>query len=157
METFSKRRAELQTIISEYIAIGVNAVAEKVDIVDIKLDKIISVLFRNLDTPREKEVFKFMQLNGGAEKCVNDPALLPKLVSKAGESLKTGKAVISDQAELEDLRKSLKEALSEDLDKVLEKHYSRFEKALEVQGKDLQRISSDLKDQGPQLGRSSKR
>ncbi|KAF8203346.1 hypothetical protein BJ912DRAFT_352658 [Pholiota molesta] len=147
METFSKRRAELQTVISEYIAIGVSDIAEKVDVMDVKLDKIISVLFRNLDTPREAEVFKFLHDIGGPEKCVNDPNLLQKLASKAGVPLKSGKA------ELEDLRKSLREALNEDLDKVLEKHYSRFEKALEVQSKNLQRITSDIEEQGPKLGK----
>jgi DNA-binding transcriptional regulator GbsR (MarR family) len=147
METFSERRAELQTVISEYIAIGVSDIAEKVDVMDVKLDKIISVLFRNLDTPREAEVFKFLHDIGGPEKCINDPNLLQKLASKAGEPLKSGKA------ELEDLRKSLREALNEDLDKVLEKHYSRFEKALEVQSKNLQRITSDIEEQGPKLGK----
>lgn len=155
METFSRRRAELQSVISEYIAIGVStaniAIAQvgiKVDVVDVKLDKIISALFRNLDTPREKDVFKFMQQNGGPEKCVNDPDLLPKLVSKAGESPKTGKVAISDQEELEELQQSLSEALKEDLNKVLEKHYSRFEKVLQVQSNNLKRMSSHLEDQG---------
>ncbi|PPQ77943.1 hypothetical protein CVT25_015418 [Psilocybe cyanescens] len=155
IETFAQRRAELQTVISEYMAIGISAanialdgIAKKVNVADDKLDKIMSVLFRNVDTPREKEVFKFLQLNGGPEKCVNDLDLLPKLIAKAGESPKTGKVAISNQAELEELRTELSKALSEDLDKVLENHFARFEKVLQVQNNNLKRMSAHLEDQG---------
>ncbi|KAF9471040.1 hypothetical protein BDN70DRAFT_998755 [Pholiota conissans] len=155
IETFALRRSELQSVISEYIAIGVSSaniaigqVGEKIDSMDIKVDKIISVLFRHLDTPRERDVFNFMGLNGGPETCVNDLDLLPKLVSKAGESPKTGKVTVSDQAELRELQKALSEALKEDLDKTLEKHYSRFEKALQVQSNNLKQMSAHLEDQG---------
>ncbi|KAF9482851.1 hypothetical protein BDN70DRAFT_874437 [Pholiota conissans] len=155
IETFAQRRSELQSVISEYIAIGISSaniaigqVGHKIDSMDIKVDKIISVLFRHLDTPRERDVFKFMQQNGGPEKCVNDLDLLPKLISKAGESPKTGKFTVSDQAELRELQKALSEALKEDLDKVLEKHYSRFEKVLQVQSNNLKQMSAHLEDQG---------
>ena len=153
MEIFALRRSELQAIISEYLAVGMSSasvaladVGKKLDIVDEKLDKIVSRLFRNLDTQRERDVFKFMQLNGGPEKCINDLDLLPKLISKAGEM--AGTSAVYDQKGLEELQKQLREALAEDLDKVLEKHYSRFEKILQVQNNNLKSMSMSLEDQG---------
>ncbi|PPQ91056.1 hypothetical protein CVT25_013909, partial [Psilocybe cyanescens] len=155
IETFLRRRSELQSIISEYVAVGISSagialaeIGKKVDIADDKLDRITAVLFRNLDTPREKDVFRFMQQHGGPEKCVSDLDLLPKLISKAGQSPKTGKAVVSNRAELEDLRKELSEALNEDLDKVLGKHFLRFEKVLQVQSNNIKRMASHLENQG---------
>ncbi|KAH9474631.1 hypothetical protein JR316_0013095 [Psilocybe cubensis] len=155
IETFAQRRAELQAVISEYTAIGISTanitldgISKKVQVADDKLDVIMSLLFRSVDTPREREVFKFLQQNGGPEKCVNDLDLLPKLIAKAGESPKTGKVAVSDQQELEELRKDLSKALSEDLDKVLETHYARFEKVLQVQNNNLKRMSAHLEDQG---------
>ncbi|KAF8883174.1 hypothetical protein CPB84DRAFT_1851026 [Gymnopilus junonius] len=156
MEVFALRRTELQSIISEYLAIGMSSasvalaeVGKKLNVMDSKLDMITSKLFRNLDTRREREVFDFMRQNGGPEKCVNDLDLLPKLIAKAGESHSmAGNSAIYDQKSLEDLQKQLREALSEDLDKVLEKHYLRFEKILQVQNNNLKSMSTYLEDQG---------
>lgn len=156
MEIFALRRSELQSVISEYLAIGMSSanvalaeVGKKLDVMDDKLDVIISKLFRNLDTQREREVFKFMQQNGGPEKCVNDLDLLPKLISKAGESHSmAGSSAVYDQKGLQELQKQLREALGEDLEKVLEKHYSRFEKILQVQNNNLKSMSTYLEDQG---------
>ncbi|KAF9476107.1 hypothetical protein BDN70DRAFT_882808 [Pholiota conissans] len=159
METFSRHRADLQTVISEYIAIGMNIaniaishIGVKMDIVDAKLDTIISTIFRNLDTTREKDVIKFFEQYGGPEKCVNDLSLLQKLVTKVGESPKAGKSSFPDAKDLKDLQTALSDALKEDLDKVLEKHYSRFEKFLQVQNNNLRHVmSSHLEDQGALL------
>ena len=155
MEIFALRRSELQSVISEYLAVGMStaniAIAEigqKLNVMDDKLEAIMTKLFRNLDTQREREVFKFMQQNGGPEKCVNDLDLLPKLISKAGEHNMPGSTAFYDQRALEDLQKQLREALAEDLDKVLEKHYSRFEKILQVQSNNLKSMSTYLEDQG---------
>ncbi|KDR77265.1 hypothetical protein GALMADRAFT_225374 [Galerina marginata CBS 339.88] len=156
MEVFALRRSELLSVISEYLAIGISSatvaladVGRKLNVVDDKLETIISRLFRNLDTPREREVFRFIQQNGGPRKCVDDLDLLPKLISKVGEPLGTaGSPAIYDQKGLQDLQKQLREALIEDLDKVLEKHYSRFEKILQVQNNNLKSMSAHLKDQG---------
>uniref|UniRef100_A0A8H7XPD5 EF-hand domain-containing protein n=1 Tax=Psilocybe cubensis TaxID=181762 RepID=A0A8H7XPD5_PSICU len=158
IETFLRRRNELQTVISEYTAIGISSanvalaeIGKKVEVADEKLDKIAEVLFRGLDTPREKDVFKFMQQHGGPEKCVNDLDLLPKLILKAGESTKPGKVTVTNRAELEEIRKELSEALSEDLDKVLDKHFLRFEKVLQVQNNNMKRMASHLENQGAMM------
>ncbi|KDR77268.1 hypothetical protein GALMADRAFT_246576 [Galerina marginata CBS 339.88] len=156
MEIFSLRRSELLAVISEYLAIGISSataalakVGRKLDVVDSKLEAIISKLFRNLDTQREQEVFKFMGKNGGPQRCVGDFDLFPMLVAKAGEPLGTaGSSTIYDRDGLEDLQKQLNEALNENLDKVLEKHHSRFEKILEVQNNNLKSMSAHLNDQG---------
>ncbi|KAF8970853.1 hypothetical protein BDZ97DRAFT_1789054 [Flammula alnicola] len=134
IETFALRRSELQSVISAYLAVSVTTA----NIAIAEVGKKVNI----------RDVLKFMLQNGGPEKCVNDLDLLPKLISKAGESPKTGKLAISNQAELLDLQKSLKEAIGEDLDKVLERHYSRFEKVLQVQSNNLKRMSAHLEDQG---------
>jgi len=97
VEMFARRRSELQSTITSYIAAGIDAaniaiteVNDQVTFMDVKLDAIIQ-LFRKLDTPHEREVRTFIDQNGGAGLCVEEGELFTKLLSKAGEYSTTGK------------------------------------------------------------------
>ncbi|KAF8966317.1 hypothetical protein BDZ97DRAFT_1917696 [Flammula alnicola] len=143
IQIFVLRRSELQTAIATYTALGVDAanmaiieVGNKLESMDKKFETMILAIFRKLDTPRERDIFKFLDKNGGAQK---------KLLSDSGESLATGK---TGQDDFATLQTSLKDELSADLKQILEKNQARFERLLNVQNNNMKRISDQMEDQG---------
>ncbi|KAF8970857.1 hypothetical protein BDZ97DRAFT_1407102 [Flammula alnicola] len=117
---------------------------------DNKLDKIFH-LFRNLDTPREREVHNFIEQNGGVEQCVIKDELLIKLLSQTGDFSTSGKTGVVKGQELVEIRESLRAELSEDLDEVLARNLSRFEKLLKVQNNNLKSILDHIEHQGYEI------
>ena len=144
VQTFARRRSELQSTITSYIAAGVDAaniaiteVNNKVTAMDVKLDVIVKI-FKKLDTPREREVLTFIENNGGAKCCVEKDELLTKFLAKAGEYSTTGKMLKGQ--ELMEMRDMLKAEVKEnyrDLKDVLRDNLARFEKLLNVQNNNL--------------------
>ncbi|KIM34875.1 hypothetical protein M413DRAFT_450024 [Hebeloma cylindrosporum] len=144
VETFARRRSELQSTITSYIAAGIDAaniaiteVKDKVTTMDVKLDAIIR-MFKKLDTPREREVLTFIEENGGATRCVEKDELLTKFLAKAGENSATGK--IMRGQELMEMRDMLRAEVKEnymDLKEVLRDNLARFERLLNVQNNNL--------------------
>jgi len=144
VETFARRRSELQSTITSYIAAGIDAaniaiteVNHKVIAMDAKLDVIVEI-FKKLDTPREREVFTFIEENGGAEHCVEKDELLTKFLAKAGECSTTGKMLKGqDLMEIRDMLKAEVKENYKDLKAVLRDNLARFEKLLNIQNNNL--------------------
>ena len=144
VDTFARRRSELQSTITSYIAAGIDAaniaiteVNHKVIAMDGKLDVIVK-MFRKLDTPREREVLTFIEENGGAKRCVERDELLTKFLAKAGEYSTTGKMLKGkDLMEIRDMLKAEVKENCKDLKDVLRDNLARFEKLLNVQNNNL--------------------
>lgn len=136
---FSDHRTEIERALTIHTALGVDTANLKLDNQDKKLrsieDKLdMMLLFRKLDSPREKDVQKFMDENGGAKACIEKDELLNKLIAKSGESI----ATYSEHApgkrsdDLTAARKKLNKELLEDLDEALKKNLVLFERKLDV-------------------------
>lgn len=125
------------------IAIGVDNANLKLDgqqtqlqALDRKLDMLL--LFSRLDTPREKEVQRFIDDKGGPKTCIENDQLLEELIIKSGEGYSgvTG----SDTSRTDGLqaaKKVLSRELAENLDDALKKNLRLFERKLEIQNKQL--------------------
>ena len=159
IEVFAQRRAELQSMITSYIAAGVDAanigiadVGRKINVLDKKIDFLVSI-FRQLDTPCEQDVLRFMEQNGGAQKCVEKDELLMKLLTKAGESSGEGKVAIIEGDELAEIRDTLTAELEQakDIKSVLAENLPRFTKILNVQNNNLKLMTDHLEEQGQEM------
>jgi len=155
IQTFVLRRSELQSTISAYAAAGIDAtnfaiqdVGQKLDSMDHKFEIAITALFRKLDTPHEQAALEFLEEHGGPKECISKDELLTGLLVKAGESLEASEAAVNDRHRFVSLRKELTAELAENLDQVLTKSVSRFEKMLTIQYKNLEH---KIMDQGHQM------
>ncbi|KAF4610197.1 hypothetical protein D9613_010367 [Agrocybe pediades] len=153
IETFVLHRSELQNTITAYIAAGTDAaniaisdVARKVDNMDAKLDAFIQQLFRKLDKPIEGELQSFIQ-HYGVTKCLSKDELLTQLLTRAGESLDNDKRGLGKRELLVEIRKELNKELGQNLDEVLSQNLSRFERLLNMQSNNMERISAQLQYQ----------
>ena len=115
---------------------------------DHKFEIAITALFRKLDTLHEQAVLEFLNKHGGPKECIAKDELLMGLLVKAGESPEASKAAVHDCHRLVSLRKELTAELTENLDHVLTKSVSGFEKLLTVQYKNLER---KIMDHGHQI------
>ncbi|TFK65241.1 hypothetical protein BDN72DRAFT_207076 [Pluteus cervinus] len=139
--TFESNKTEIQRSLSMHTARGVDAANEKLDAQGLKIDsmegKIDQVLqiFRKLDTPREKEVQKFLEENGGPKACVEKDELLAKLVTKSGETLSavSGSILRRGGDDMGNARKALSKELQEDVDEMFKKNIVVFERKLDMQ------------------------
>lgn len=135
---FEENRAALDRALTMHTAIGVDTVNQK-------LDQIILVLFRKLDTPREKDVQKFIDENGGVKACIDKDELLAKLVGKSGESLSPRSGGTGQGGDdLGAMRKTLNRELQEDIDQVLKQNLALFGRKLDIQSDRLDYIISIL-------------
>jgi hypothetical protein len=127
-----------------HTSLGVDSANQKLDgqnhrlgTIEEKLDMIF--LFRKLDSPREKDVLKFIDDHGGAKACINNDELLEELVVKSGESLSRfgGRESGRRSNDLPDIKKRLVKELQEDIDEALHRNMILFERKLDVQSKQL--------------------
>ncbi|KAF9462351.1 hypothetical protein BDZ94DRAFT_1322722 [Collybia nuda] len=141
---FVEHRKSLELSLAMHTSLGVDSANQKLDgqgdrlrSIEEKLDMLL--LFRKLDTPREKDVQKFIEDNGGAKACINNPELLEELVSKSGESLSrfSGRETGRRSNELPDIKKKLLKELGEDIDDALKRNMVLFERKLDIQSKQL--------------------
>lgn len=97
------------------------------------------LLFRKLDSPRERDVQSFLDDNGGAKACLYNDALLEELVFKSGDSLTrlSGHEGGRRSNDLPEIRKKLSKELQEDIDEALSRNMIPFERKLDIQGKQL--------------------
>lgn len=154
IETFARRRSELQSTITAYIAAGIDAA--NVGIIEIQDqlfnmdDKINSILyaFRTMDTPREREIHDFIESNGGPELCISKDDLLIKLLLKSGDTSISAKQAIVKGQDLVEIRQSLKAELDERLDVVMAANLPRFERLLNVQNNNFERLLDKIENQG---------
>jgi len=127
-----------------HTSLGVDAANKKLDEqtrrlrgIEEKLDTI--ALFRKLDTPREREVQKFIDEHGGVKACLNSDELLEELVAKSGDSIPriSGQDTTRKLNDLPTIRKRLFKELVEDIDEVFSRNLVLFERKLEMQNKQL--------------------
>lgn len=127
-----------------HTSLGVDAANNKLDAqnkhlreIEEKLDTI--ALFRKLDTPREREVQKFIDEHGGVKACLNNDELLETLVAKSGDSIPriSGRDTTRKLNDLPTIRKRLFKELVEDVDEAFSRNLALFERKLEMQNKQL--------------------
>jgi hypothetical protein len=127
-----------------HTSLGVDAANNKLDAqsqrlqdIEEKLDTI--ALFRKLDTPREREVQKFIDEHGGVKACLNSDELLEELVARSGDSIPriSGRDTTRKLNDLPTIRKRLFKELVEDVDKVFSRNLVLFERKLDIQNKQL--------------------
>lgn len=104
--TFARRRAELQTSITAYIAGGVDhanisiaTISTKMDDLGLRLEVIFEKLMRRLDTPLERETQEFLSTNGGIKTCVAKDDLLVRLLALTGDVIPESEGGDGDKRE----------------------------------------------------------
>ncbi|CAA7260803.1 unnamed protein product [Cyclocybe aegerita] len=113
--TFSDHRQKLEMAFALHTTLGVdaaNSIKEKLNMI---------ALFRKLDTPREREIQKFIKEHGRVKACLNNDELLEELIVKRPP---------------EHLQAAAKE-LMEDVDKTFARNMVLFERKLNMQSKPL--------------------
>ena len=151
--TFVEHRKTLEMSLALHTTLGVDSANKKLDehsnqlrSIEQKLD--MALLFRKLDTAREKDVQKFIDDHGGAKACIDNDELLEELVLKSGESLSrfSGRESGRRSNDLPDIKKKLAKELQEDLDEAFKRNMVLFERKLEVQNKQLTDIVQQESD-----------
>ncbi|KAJ3559705.1 hypothetical protein NP233_g11198 [Leucocoprinus birnbaumii] len=155
--TFAEHRTQLEKALAIHTAIGVDKANQKLDIQQTTLKNIeaemtrMADIFKKLDTPREKEINKFLEEHGGAKACIEQDDLLTKLIAKSGESL-TGVLQRSTTKGTDDsivaARKKLLKEIAEDVDDVFKKNFEIFEAKMTIQ---YEHIEHMMDRQGKQI------
>ncbi|KXN81068.1 hypothetical protein AN958_06141, partial [Leucoagaricus sp. SymC.cos] len=132
---------KLDKALTVHIALGVDAANEKLDDQSAKLDSIkqkLDVLFRKLDTPREREVMEFIEENGGSKAVLERNDLVEKLVIKSGETIADlADKSLTSKSDLDSVKEKLRKEFSEDLDTVLQRNFTLFDRKLEIQSRNI--------------------
>lgn len=131
------------------MAVGIDAanaslstVQTAVAAIDEKLD--MMALFRQLDSPAEKEIADYVSKNGGAKKCMQD--------AKALEDLKKLASKDAGQAKGSDEGGDLHAELEEDFDEAQAKNMVIYERKFEVQKRQLEEmLTSVVKREGDRI------
>ncbi|KAJ7124548.1 hypothetical protein C8R44DRAFT_704054 [Mycena epipterygia] len=137
---FANHKKEIGFALKVHTALGVDQANKKLDGQDAHLKLIedkMEALFRKLDTPRERDVQRFVEDQGGAKACVDNDATLRELVSKSGESLASMDLTHSGSGDLANAKKFLNKELAEDVDEAFRKNIKLFDRKLEMQSKQL--------------------
>ncbi|KAJ2926508.1 hypothetical protein H1R20_g10578, partial [Candolleomyces eurysporus] len=142
---FDDHKKTVELAMSVHVAVGMDTANEKLDhqqdrlrSIERKLDMI--TLFRKLDTPREKDINKFIESHGGARACITNDELLEELIIKSGElsvARISGKDNGRKSNDLPQIRKRLFKELQEDIDDTFKRNMVLFERKLEMQNKQL--------------------
>lgn len=143
--TFDEHRKAIEMALSLHTAVGVDAANDKLDRqserltnIERKLDMI--AVFRKLDTPRERDIYRFLEKNGGAKACISDDDRLEELILKSGElsvARISGKDTGRKTNDFPAIRKRLLKELQEDVDDAFARNMVLFERKLEMQNKQL--------------------
>ncbi|KAF9050511.1 hypothetical protein BJ165DRAFT_1525732 [Panaeolus papilionaceus] len=144
-EIFTEHRRKLELAFALHASVGIDSANEKLDhhthhlrTIEKKLDMI--AVFRQVETPREREVQKFITEHGGVKACLNSDELLEELVAKGGDTISriSGKETSRKTNDLHGIRKKLFKELMEDIDEVFNRNMTLFEKKLDMHGKQMQ-------------------
>ncbi len=138
---FMTYRDDLEKALTIHITLGVDAANVKLDSQSSQLQSIqtkLDIVFRKLDTPREREVLDFIEKNGGSKVVIERDDLVQYLVKKSGETMASlGDKSLKKGDDVGAVREMLRKELAEDFDVVLERNLSLFESKLEIQGRNL--------------------
>jgi len=144
--TFKEHRKNLELAFSAHASIGVDVANRKLNAQTHQLQNIedrleeLTTLFRKLDTPREKDLLRFLEENGGIKVCIANDELLDILISKSGESSSkiSGRDLSRKSAsDIPAIRKKLFKELAEDIDDILNKNLALYERKLDMQSKQI--------------------
>ncbi|KAF5325408.1 hypothetical protein D9619_010005 [Psilocybe cf. subviscida] len=153
---FATRRSELQNTITVYIAGGVDQanltiteVSKKLDAVDSKLDYFFHAFLRKLDTPQEKEAFRFFDQNNGVENCISKDDLLARLLTMTGDVLpdSENKAELKADERIKKSRKVLSDEAHQNFEESLKQNTLRFDRLLTIQNNNHERVIAQLEKQ----------
>ncbi|KAH9480236.1 hypothetical protein JR316_0006834 [Psilocybe cubensis] len=178
---FIQRRAELQIVLTAYIAASIDVVhttlndmAAKVDDINNKLEMILTRLFPKLSTAREDELYNLVDRYGGFEEFLKRDDLLTELYAKAISSAAASStdgsggggtqisawqtSAVTDasprqrEINIKEFKKDLKNEIGYDLNDILRTNFERFEKLLMVQhNNNTERLASQMEQHGYKL------
>ncbi|KAJ3526594.1 hypothetical protein NMY22_g10101 [Coprinellus aureogranulatus] len=150
--TFAERRSELELLFTSYTAGQVQETTAIASRIEYKVDNLITLLHR-FDSFREKEAAKFVESNGGIERCIYEKALFTELMSKTGDTVReegdTGQKGEDDPTVT--FMKQLQKELREDVEEALNKNMANFEAMLRIQNNNLQHMSHLMENQTSQI------
>ncbi|KAF5325410.1 hypothetical protein D9619_010003 [Psilocybe cf. subviscida] len=156
VENFATRRSELQSTIAVYIAGGVDQanltiteVSKKLDDMDSKLDYFFYSFLRKLDTPQEREAFRFFDQNNGVDNCISKDDLLARLLTMTGDVLSDSdsKAGLKTDERIKKSRKVLTDEVHQNFEESLKQNTLRFERLLTIQNNNHERVIAQLEKQ----------
>ncbi|EKM75603.1 hypothetical protein AGABI1DRAFT_64395 [Agaricus bisporus var. burnettii JB137-S8] len=154
-QKFVDHRSTLKLSLSLHTTIGVDAANAKLNdhgemlmAIDKKLD--MAMIFRKLDTPRERDVQKLIEERGGIKACLMNEEYLEELVAKSGDSLSriSGRSGGSGRRsnDLPEIRKRLLKEMQEDVDETFSRNMVLFERKLDMQNKQLSDVMRQQSD-----------
>lgn len=142
---FDDHRQTIELAMQVHTSMGVDTANQKLDnqsdrlkSIEHKLDMI--ALFRKFDTPRERDIQRFIDSHGGAKACISSDESLEELVLRSGElsvARISGRDNGRKSNDLPQLRKRLFKELQEDVDDLFSRNMVLFERKLEMQNKQL--------------------
>ncbi|KAJ7429390.1 hypothetical protein B0H11DRAFT_2409490 [Mycena galericulata] len=137
---FANHKTEIGFALKVHTALGVDAANKKLDGQDVHLKAIeekMEALFRKLDTPRERDVQKIIDDNGGAKACIDNDSTLQELVAKSGETFSSLDPTRAGGGDLASAKKLLNKELSEDVDEAFKRNIKLFDRKMEMQSRQL--------------------
>lgn len=142
---FEEYRRKVELAFAMHTSLGVDVANDKLDVVNDRLrsieDKIqeTMALFRRLDTPREKDLQRFIEQHGGVKACLLDDEILEELVLKSGESSSriSARDASRRSSDLPSIRKRLLKEMAENIDEMFKRNMVLFERKLEMQSKQM--------------------
>lgn len=154
-QKFVDHKSTLKLSLTLHTTMGVDAANTKLNnhgemlkAIHRKLDMVM--IFRKLDTPRERDVQKHIEEHGGIKACLMNEEYLEELVVKSGDSLSriSGRSGGSGRRsnDLPEIRKRLLKEMQEDVDETFARNLVLFERKLDMQNKqlnDMMRQQSD--------------
>ncbi|KAF7322010.1 Protein kinase domain-containing protein [Mycena kentingensis (nom. inval.)] len=137
---FDGHKKKIVFALQMHTALGVDTANQKLDTQSSHLLSIelkMEMLFKKLDTPREKDMRSFIAENGGPKAVVENEATLTELVAKSGETL-AGTTGGGTEVDMSKAKKILTKELAEDIDEAFRKNIKLFESKLQMQSEQLQ-------------------
>ena len=146
-KTFSDHKKEIQLDLSIYTVLNIKKVNENTN---------MELLFSMVRSPEERELTKWVEEHGGAEKCKDDDALFKQLVHLYNEKVK-----MSRQSDLytddEDPKKeleqmvSIKDSLKQDINTLLQDNRKIFERKFELQKIQIDELKENIREEGQKI------
>ena len=151
-DVFAERKKEIHFALASHTALGVdtanrNLLTVQADIskVNHKLDMLL--LFRRLESPKEKELAALIEKRGGIAACLQNEEALDELASinakNTGPKLSADVSSTRDTTERGQFKKQL-EATEADVDDSIKSNMMTFERKLEIQKKQLVQEMEEL-------------
>lgn len=151
ISSFEKHRSTLHHLLTSYTAGVVQKTHAAVNRLEYQVENLISILHR-LESSREKEAARFIDANGGIEKCIGDKKLLVDLMNRTGYSFVDFRSSAAYDEEsrarmVELTMKQVQNELKEDFEDMLQKNLSNFEIMLQIQSKNLELVMHHVYNQ----------